>query len=173
MKKRYIPYPEKEFPVGKIIGIIALIIVIITIALLASNSSDNSSKNPAKFTKTVSSYPVTQNPDGSVTLTADAKEKTEALIPYKKGQKITFTATGTITGSTNPRDGANRDVGPEGWSCEPGFLRGRQKMLQSAPFMGLLGKLENGEWFYIGRGTSITTKTSGEENKILAQINAD
>jgi hypothetical protein len=96
-------------------------------------------------------------------LTADAKEKTEVRISYKKGQKITFTATGTITGSTNPRDGANRNVGPEGWSCEPSFLRGRQKMLQSAPFMGLRGKLENGEWFYIGRGASITTKTSGEK----------
>lgn len=157
--------PAKKFPVGTVIGVIAVIVVgtLIFYAVIPFVSNLGNYNNKVAFTETIGSYQVTQNPDGSVIFTADAKVETEVEISYTEGQTITFTASGIITGSTNPRDGANRNVGPEGWSCEPIFLQGRQKMLQSAPFMGLLGKFENGEWFYIGKGITKTPKTSGQK----------
>ena len=63
MKKRYTPYPEKEFPVGTVIGIIALIIVIIAIASVVSNYSNDFGSSKVKV-----------NTDGSVTVTMTGKE---------------------------------------------------------------------------------------------------
>jgi arginine exporter protein ArgO len=155
--------PEKQFPAGTVIGIIVLIIVIIAIASVVNNRSDSSGNDPAKIAKTVTLCATIQNPDGSVTHTASADKITEVLNRYSKGQRITFTATGTATSTTYTRDGAYKYVGPTGWPYEPGFLQGRKKILQTAPFMSLVGKLENGEWFYIGNGKTITAKTSGEK----------
>ena len=162
------PATAQKFPVGTIIGVIVFFVIAIALifGVIIPFTSDlgNYNENLIEFTQTVSSYSVTQNLDGSVTLAVDAASITEVLISYSEGQKITFIASGTVTGVTNPYDGAYKYIGPEGWSYEPCFLSGRKKFLQVGPFMGLLGKLEGDEeWFYIGKSKTIIAKTSGEK----------
>ena len=158
MKKRYTPYPEKELPVGTVIGIIALIILIIAIASVVSNLDNQ----PAPK-KTASAEKV-------VTVKVYANGYTCAITPFfEKGQTIVITANGKITASTNTRNPLYGYVGPTGWQTDP-KLPGRKLDLDpSVPFLALLGYFtdESGKSattvFYIGREKTIITERAGTE----------
>lgn len=172
MKKRYIPYPEREFPVGTVIGIIALMIVIIAIASVVSNYSNSSDsrtiKVPFSNPRTIQipfSDPRTSGVSvsnaGSINIPADYLWYYTGIW-VEKGQKITFEASGSVSGSCVPRDGAYKFVGPNGWSYEPSFNRKRQLLVPDAPFMSLVGGIGTKEkGFFIGSSRTITAKNSG------------
>lgn len=150
MKKRYTPYPEKEFPVGTVIGIIALIIVIIAITSVVSNLGD-------------SDYQSTQitKPQPTEIIRMDAKHYFCTNIRYEKGQTIIITAEGSVTGTTDRKKETYGYVDPSGWQTDPPTAI---KCIRDSPYMGLIAWYDgkSGKPFYIGKGATLTMAETGK-----------
>jgi TolB-like protein len=59
--------------------------------------------------------------------------------------KYRISASGSVNSTSNPSDGAFREVGPQGWATRPRFLAGRKLLIDDAPFMCAVAMVsENG-----------------------------